>query len=158
MQHAVLLLALASLKSCCCPAQLWSPPPPPPPPDVAAHIVSPLHFISPNPALSVYLTSSTGTSRTVEFEFDEAVETVAALAGEMVSDLELTPDDASVIATALEQELNRLSAEPQVRACVCVCVCVLRAVWWCAAACALLVCVADVCGGTVYVAGCRLDA
>jgi hypothetical protein len=42
------------------------------------------------------------------------VETVAALAGEMVSDLELTPDDASVIATALEQELNRLSAEPQV--------------------------------------------
>ncbi|KAI3428748.1 hypothetical protein D9Q98_007570 [Chlorella vulgaris] len=55
-----------------------------------------------------------GTSRTVEFEFDEAVETVAALAGEMVSDLELTPDDASVIATALEQELNRLSAEPQI--------------------------------------------
>lgn len=57
-----------------------------------------------------------GTARTVEFEFDLAVDTATAVAAEMVSDLELTPDDASVIAVAIRNELARLSALPEVRA------------------------------------------
>lgn len=54
-------------------------------------------------------------ARTVEFEFDLAVDTATNVAAEMVSDLELTPDDAAVIAGAISGELARLSALPEVR-------------------------------------------
>lgn len=52
----------------------------------------------------------------MEFEFDVAVDTASDVATEMVTDLELTPEDAAVIATCIRDELARLSALPEVGA------------------------------------------
>ena len=51
-----------------------------------------------------------GTNRTVEFEFDLAHDTVGAVASEMVSDLELSPEDADAITVAMKREITKLSA------------------------------------------------
>jgi WNK lysine deficient protein kinase len=50
-----------------------------------------------------------GSARTVQFEFDVAVDTAVAVASEMVSDLELSMDDARAIAGAIAQEVTALA-------------------------------------------------
>jgi hypothetical protein len=65
--------------------------------------------------LRLRICEPSGTSRTVEFEFDLMVDTATNVAAEMVSDLELTPDDAAVIAATIRAELARLSDLPEVR-------------------------------------------
>ena len=45
-----------------------------------------------------------------------AVDTAASVAGEMVADLELTPEDAAVIAATIGAELARLSDLPEIDA------------------------------------------
>ncbi|KAL4532194.1 hypothetical protein Ndes2437B_g02610 [Nannochloris sp. 'desiccata'] len=51
-----------------------------------------------------------GTNRTVEFEFDLTHDTVGSVASEMVSDLELSPEDADAITVAMKREISKLSA------------------------------------------------
>jgi Oxidative-stress-responsive kinase 1 C-terminal domain len=51
-----------------------------------------------------------GTNRTVEFEFDLTHDTVGSVASEMVSDLELSPEDADAITVAMKREILKLSA------------------------------------------------
>ena len=53
----------------------------------------------------------------MEFEFDTALDTAADVATEMEEEMELTPEDAAVIATTIRNELERLSALPQVGVC-----------------------------------------
>ena len=51
-----------------------------------------------------------GSNRTVEFEFDLTHDTVGSVASEMVSDLELSPEDADTITAAMKWEISKLSA------------------------------------------------
>ena len=47
--------------------------------------------------------------RTVEFQFDLARDTASSVASEMVADLELSPEDADIIADAMSKEVSALS-------------------------------------------------
>lgn len=56
-----------------------------------------------------------GAQRTVEFEFDTNTDTAVSVASEMVSDLELSPEDADTIVIAMGKEISALtqSLEPK---------------------------------------------
>ena len=60
--------------------------------------------------LRLRITEPDGATRTVEFEFDLRVDTVGSVASEMVSDLELSPEDADAISEALMQEISKLAS------------------------------------------------
>jgi len=57
-----------------------------------------------------------GTNRTVEFEFDLTHDTVGSVASEMVSDLELSPEDADAITVAMKREISKLSSNMETEA------------------------------------------
>lgn len=54
-----------------------------------------------------------GDSRTVEFEFDLSHDTAVSVAGEMVEELQLSPEDAAAIASAIKAELEGLASQLQ---------------------------------------------
>lgn len=66
--------------------------------------------------LRLRITEPDDTTRTVEFEFDLTVDTVVSVASEMVSDLELSPEDADAITIAMRQEISKLAAKMEAEA------------------------------------------